>query len=241
MYDFKTITSTEVEECGKALVGAASGASSMEDAATSIVRHLYDNVVEADSGQKSCALVRFYKTHKYRDLEPDLQEFARGIMGGAPETPDINCLTLLGTAGDNPAWNSRANSNGHKAIPLVSEEFVAGIPMLARLLSQFGVELSQVVSPEADLAANLGMKTFNSFYIPEAQGSPYIPAQDDFIVPNGVQSALGVGGVLGSGDLFVLIIFSKTAIPEQTASRFSALAAGLHESVAPFVGGRVFN
>ena len=76
--------------------------------------------------------------------------------------------------------------------------------------------------------------------MPEAVGSPYIPAQDDFVIPNGIKSVLGFGGVLSSGELFVVIMFSKTSIPSQTAEIFNKLAPGVKQAVEPFVGHKIF-
>ena len=60
----------------------------------------------------------------------------------------MQCLTLMATVGENPEWNSRKNSAGHKAIPLPSAEFVAQIPMIAQLIGQFGLDPSMVVGTD---------------------------------------------------------------------------------------------
>ena len=63
------------------------------------------------------------------------------------------------------------------------------------------------------LIGDMSKKTYNTFYVPESVGSPYIPTQDDFVIPNGIKSVLGFGGVLSSGEPFVVIMFSKPGIP----------------------------
>ena len=118
MYDFAKFTEDQLKECGITLQNLGSAASSMEDAAGKIVKYLYDNITDPATGQKSCALVRFYKTHPYNQLDAGLQSFAQGILGSPPPSDDISCLTLLGTMGDQDQWKSRAQSNGHRAIPL---------------------------------------------------------------------------------------------------------------------------
>ena len=142
--------------------------------------------------------------------------------------------------GDQDQWKSRTQSNGHRAIPLANAEMVASIPMIARLISQFGIEVGSVLRPDPMLIGDLSQKTFNTFFVPEAVGSPYIPAQDDFVIPYGIKSVLGFGGVLSSGELFAVIMFSKTSIPNQTAQSFRNLAPNVKEAVEPFVGNRVF-
>ena len=239
MYDFARFTQSEISECGNALRALGSGAGSMEETANKIVRYLYDNLVDAQ-GRKACALIRFYKTHAYNQLDPSLQEFAQGILGKAPDSPEMKCLTMLATVGENPDWNSRANSNGHKAIPLASAEFVEQIPMIAQLISQFGIEMGSVLNPDPSVIVDLERRSYNAFYIADAVGSPYIPAQDDFVVPYGVKSVVGFGGVLSSGELFAVIMFSKVSIPRETAENFRGLAASAKEAIQPFVGGAVF-
>ena len=90
------------------------------------------------------------------------------------------------------------------------------------------------------MIAQLVSQTFNTFHIAHAVDSPYIPAQDDFVKPYGVKSVLGFGGVLSSGELFVVIMFSKVSISASTASSFHDLSANVKEAVEPFVGGAVF-
>ena len=240
MHDLTRFTQSEATECGNALRALGSAASSMETAANNIVQHLYNNVIDSETNEKACALIRFYKTHPYGQLASGLQEFASGIMGGAPESQDMKCLTMMATAGEHADWNSRSTSSGHRAIPLASADFVGGIPMIAQLVSQFGIEMGSVISPEPNVIGDLARQTFNTFHIADAVDSPCIPAQDDFVKPYGVKSVLGFGGVLSSGELFVVIMFSKVSIPASTASSFRDLSANVKEAVEPFVGGAVF-
>jgi len=114
MHDLTRLTQSEATECGNALRALGSAASSMETAANNIVQHLYNNVINSETTEKACALIRFYKTHPYGQLASGLQEFASGIMGGAPESQDMKCLTMMATAGEHADWNSRSTSSGHR-------------------------------------------------------------------------------------------------------------------------------
>ena len=100
----------------------------MGDMANKIVSYLSENITDS-SGANANALVRFYKTHPYDQLDQGLQGFAQGILGSAP-SDDTNCLTMLAAMGDNDDWKSRSKSNGHHAIPLASADMVAGIPII---------------------------------------------------------------------------------------------------------------
>ena len=68
-----------------------------------------------------------------------------------------------------------------------------------------------------------------------AEGSPYIPAQDEFVLPYGVRSVLGFGAPLPNGDIFSVILFSKQVIPEATAHLFKPLALCAQITLAPHV------
>ena len=240
MYNLSRLSQTDAEACGDALKQLGEGQSSMEGVANQIVDFLYSNLRDEASGEASCALVRFYKTHPYGDLGPELQGFAQGILGHAPESSSMKCLTLLATRGDQSDWNDRGKSAGHKAIPLPSETFVSQIPMISRLINQFGLDLNAVLRPDPAIIVDLEQKEYNAFHVPEAVGSPYIPAQKEFVIPAGVQSVLGFGGVLSSGDLFVVILFAKVHISQETSDLAKGLALDVKSALQPFVDGQVF-
>ena len=234
-----TLTPAEVSKMGGELAGLGAGAQTMEQVANGIVHNLYDNLVD-DTGARSLALARFYKTHPYGELDSDLQEFARGILGGPPASQNVNCLTMLATMGENPDWTDRLKSQGHRAIPFASSEMLASIPMISRLLSQFGVDVRHALRDRSQ-NIELANKRFGVFHVREAQGSQYIPGQDDFVIPYGVKSVVAFGGVLSSGDLFVTIMFSKTPISDDVAQSFEALGPKVKEAIDPFATGRIFN
>jgi hypothetical protein len=235
LHDLTNFTKTDADQCAAAFRNAVGNHTSMETVAGDIVHYLYENLVDATWGRRSCALVRLYKTHTYGELTPDLQQFADEILGHKPKSADMKCLTLLATAGEKADWNSRANSQGHKAIPLPTVDFVSRLPMIARLISQFGLDINAVIRPDPNLLADLEHRTYNAFYIPEAVGSPYIPAQRDFVLPYKVRSVLGFGGIFGPGDLYAVILFSKAAIERPVCELFSTIALDLKLSLQPFV------
>ncbi len=177
LYDLRQFNLEEMRDCGADVRALGSDASSMEEVATEIVHYLYDQFVDPQTGKRQSALVRFYKTHPYGELDPNLRRFARSVLGRFPNSPETKCLTLLGTAGDKPEWTSRNRSMGHKTIPLPSAHLVLQIPMIARLLHQFGLEVGTVLKPDPAILVDLEQRTFNAFHVPEAVGSPYIPAR----------------------------------------------------------------
>ena len=234
-----TLTSADASRIGAELAGLGEGAQTMEQVASKIVRHLYDNLID-DTGARSLALARFYLTHPYRGLDSGLQKLARGVLGGPLPSENINCLTMLATMGENPDWTDRLKSKGHRAIPFANSEMIASIPMISALLSQFGVAVQDAIRDRSHNVA-LANRAYGVFHVREARGSEYIPAQDDFVIRYGVKSVAAFGGVLSSGDLFVTIMFSKATISDDVSQSFEALGPKVKEAVDPFATGRIFN
>ena len=240
MYDLTEFTIKDMSQCGATLSDLAKTSTTIEEMAQLMVEHLYENMVDPMTGKSACALVRFYKTHPYNDLDEELQAFARNILGGEPAIATTKCLTLLGTAGDKPEWNNRGASSGHKAIPLANKEFVDKIPMISRLIGQFGLDIENVIEPDPNLLLELEKKDYNVFYVPNALGSKYIPAQEDFVIPHQIKSVVGFGGMLPSRNLFAIIMFAKIPIPADTANLLKGLAVTVKNVANRFDRGAVF-
>jgi hypothetical protein len=239
MYDITHFTLADMTRCGAELRELSPEASTMEETAAAIVRHLYENL--HGPGGRACALVRFYKTHPFSDLPEDLRDFCRHLMPDESFDPGTKCLTLLGTAGDEPQWNDRHASQRHRAVPLPSAQVIERFPMIAQLVRQFGVPISSLLDAGAVTAHELDHKTYNVFYVPESHiHGAYIPAQNDFVIPYKIKSALGFGGILPSGNLFAVIMFSRVPIPMETARMFRTIAINVKMNVLRFAGSKVF-
>jgi hypothetical protein len=239
MYHLANFSLSDMTRCGVELRKLGVGASSMEEASNRIVRRLYDALQAAD-GEPACALVRMFVTLPYADLEPGQKAFAQSLLGANEASSSMKCLTLLATAGLQDAWNSRTTSTGHQALPLLSEESISRSPMIAQLIRQLGIEISALLDPGSGLVVDATEHTFNVFHVPVAPGSPYIPAQQEFVIPHGVQSVLGFGGLLAPGELFATILFSRTPIPREVADLFKTLALNVKVALLPFAGARIF-
>jgi hypothetical protein len=233
-YDLTRFTIRETTQCGKEIRVMNNGAASMEEVAGRIVRFLYDSLIDGQTGMRACSLVRLFKTHNFAQLDDELKRFAVNMLGGEATDPGMKCLTLLGTVGENPEWNSRKTSKGHQAIPLPSEKAVNEIPMMRNLIKQLGISVSQVVKPDPALLMDMEQRTYNVFLVPEARGNPYIPAQEGFVIPYGIKSVLGFGGMLPSGDIFVIIMFIKVPVAKETADLFKNLSLNQKLAILPF-------
>jgi len=240
MYDLTNFSLRDMTECGVSLRKLGIGAQSMEEVANRIVYFFYKNFWDETTNNSAFALVRVFKTHSYSELLSELQQVASTLSSGAEIHETTKCLTLLASAGILPEWNHRQGSQGHQAIPLVSEEMVARSPMIAQLIHQLGLEIRNVLTPDPDLLTDLEQRTYNVFHVQDAVDSPYVPAQEEFIVPYGVQSVLGFGGVLPSGNLMAVILFSKLRIDRDTADMFKSLALNVKIAMLPFDRTTVF-
>ena len=239
MFNLSTFALSDMTVCGAALRRLGTGAESMEEVAIRTVRYLYEHLVD-EGGERSCALVRFFKTHPYAALAKEDRRYVRNVLGGEPASPEMKCLTLLATAGEQAQWNSRQSSASHRSIPLASEDIVSQAPMIARLITQFGLEVGAVLRAEAGLLVEAEQRTYNVFFVPEAMNSPYIPAQEQFVVPFRIRSVIGFGGLLPTGDLFAVILFSRATLERGTADLFKPLALNVKVAILPFDSGRVF-
>lgn len=215
-------------------------ARNLEELANLMVCYFYNNLIEKQTGEKSCVLVRFFMTYPYPRLDPELHQLANEILNGQPVRQRMKCLILLATVGIRPEWNSIKLSKEHRVIPLVSKHVVEQIPMISQMIYQLGIDISNVLDPTPDFITGLGSKLFNVFYVPNAPGSPYIPVQDKFVVPYEIKSVLGLGSILPTGNLLSLIIFSKTKIPHETANMFKNIALSVRMAVLPFVTEKIF-
>lgn len=224
----------ELSDCIFEIAALGAGATrSLDAVCQDILGILNENLLRDENGNSSAALLRVFMTIPYANLGREARAHVEANSDGKPIEEQTMCLTLQGTIGDKPEWCAPELSKGHLAIPLIGAAEVQEIPMIARLLNQLGLEVHQVLEPDASLTLKLAEKRFNVFHVEEAKGSEYIPAQESFVVPSGIKSVVGLGSMMPTGHLCTVIVFSKQKISRETASMFSPLALGLSVAVLP--------
>jgi len=233
MYQLTRFGLKEMTECGAALRRLGAEATSLEEVASKIVRFLYTHLMD-EAGHPACALVRAFKTYPSDLVGPTLQRFVTKKLGHDVLTSSRKCFLLIASAGQEPDWNDRLRSKRFQAIPLEGETFVAQFPMFSQLLTQFGVDLHTFLKPGCNLLVDQEEHRYNVFHVAEAVGSPYIPFQQEFVVPYRIQSVLGFGSLLPSGEIFAVILFSKVTISREVADRFQTLALCAKIALLPF-------
>jgi hypothetical protein len=240
MNDLQNFTSAEMIDVGASLRKVARGAVARESAAQRIARFLYDGFVDPATQRSSFVLVRCFGTLSLGELPADLQAFARSQAMESPPTPETRCLTLLGSAGDLPAWNSRQGSQGHMAIPLVSAQVVSSLPMVSRLILSLGLDVHALVRPSPRILLARERDGFNVFHVAEAAASPYVPAQE-WVRSHGVRSVVGFGFVIPPVDIFATILFARVPIERNTAELFKTLAISAKLALLPLSSAPVFD
>ena len=230
----------EMIECGRDVRELGRTASSMEQAAQLLVDYFRSTFIDSQTLEESCALVRCFKTHRLRDLPHQLKERTLKTLSQATTvSEELACLTLLATGGDLPEWRDRRSSASHAVIPLESVAMVERVPMLSHLIVQMGLEIGAVLSPTEELILEADERAYGVFHVENAVGSPSIPAQE-FVVEHRIESVLGFGGLLPSGDLFAMILFTRAHISQETANLFRTIALSVKLVLLPFTRGPVF-
>ncbi|MEO7457621.1 MAG: hypothetical protein ABIY52_15270 [Gemmatimonadaceae bacterium] len=233
-FELSALSADDAERIAASARAAILQSSTLESAARTVCAELYDGF-RGSEGTRDCVMVRCYITHPYGTLTPDIQRFAKRAYGAiaiTPPEPEMRCLVLLGTVGDEPEWNERQRSRGHQAIPLPSPHVVERAPMIAQLVRELGLDLSRVIRPAPDLLRGGRSESNGVFHVEQAKGSPYVPAQADFVERYGVRSVLGFGGALPSGDLFAIILFARVTIESAVAVHFRTVAADVLKGIS---------
>ncbi len=233
MYNHTPFTSKDLARCSLVLRHLGKNSASMRESSQKIVDYIYEHFYDSESEQNSCALVRLFKTHPYGALENSLQASARSLIKDTLLVADMKCWTLLAAAGKEPQSNySLIDKN--IVIPLVNQELVAEMPEISELILRFGLDIPTVLGLDQEKLLESEHNLLNAFYIPNAKDSPFIAEQDSLVMPYGVKSVLGIGGLLPSGSLFVVMIFLKIEISQNMAEMFKNLALAIKTSLLPF-------
>jgi transcriptional regulator with GAF, ATPase, and Fis domain len=241
-YDLTRFRASDMVSLGAALRTLRAGALSMEEVACRIVRLLYDQLIDSSTDERACVLVRFFKSHPYGRLDAAQRACACAQLPPSDGQPaeDMRCLALLASVGDQPEWCARQSSSAHQAIPLASTSMIERLPMVAQLVKQMGIPVRTLADGDASLFVDAAATGYNVFYVPNAVGSPHLPAQASFVVPNRIRSVLGFGGLVDDGELFAIILFARTAISVATAALFRTVALSAKAAVVTLGDERTF-
>ncbi len=242
--DPEHLTEAGAAALASALSTAVDGARTRQEAAERIVHLLFKHLISGDNGEPACVLVRCFHTSTYARMPLHYRDAADQLLDTVPEDAleQMRCLSLLATCGVRTVWNDVLTSVAHQTIPLPSVEVVRKAPMIARLFDDLGIPIERVVAPPDAPGFLLDTPTeFRVFHIPDALGSPFIPAQGTFVEPYGVRSVVGMGGILPDGELLAVVLFTRVPIGHEVARRFAVVAAALRVAMLPYPAKSIFD
>ena len=197
---------------------------SLQEYAQRISQSLHSTFVD-EAGVPQTALVRVYATTDLGSLPAEERDYLTS-REPAGLTAATTCLALLGTAGSLPQWNDRICSVDHRVLPLVDAGQVASMPMIAALLQQLGIDVSALAAGEPEVMLKSGDGTCRIFYVDDARGSQFVPAQD-FVEAHGIRSVIGFGGALPTGEVYTVVMFCTIPVPRPSAVLFETVALSI--------------
>ncbi|MEL6524714.1 MAG: hypothetical protein AAFQ07_03295 [Chloroflexota bacterium] len=195
--------------------------STFESCAQSICKRIHTEVKD-ENGNPAFALVRIFRSATHAELPPEQEE----------KDSDERWLSLMGTCGDEPAWCDRLQSEGHRILPAGAFE----TPMLSAAFRQIGLDIEAYVEGD-NLTPDFVQETdenYKYFHVPDAVGSPYNVAQEDFVQPYGIKSAVGFGLVFISGAFYMCLAFSKITLTKQMTKDYVKLSPYVSTALASY-------
>ncbi len=221
-------TPATIRETWLGRASTISGRPTISEVAEAAVSGVYDAFTE------SLVLARAFLTVPYGILPERHRSFASAMAHSvglaellqAP-TP-VHCI--LATRGHVADWNDPMRSRDHVAIPLLSDEFVASIPMIACLLKALGLPLTWLGDSASTADLRIIGSEVGSFLVADPvhavdeQGRRIIPDRP-FVDQHSVRSVFAVGGVVFGGSVLTLIFFSTEPLASRNARAFMPLVS----------------
>ncbi len=228
-------------------IEAMTGTRSVEEVAQRSIDILYEHFSD------SVVLARLFATVPFGVLPERNKQIVRDLAKSANVEPLLHdstlVLSLLGTRGVEPKWNSRRDSAGHVGIPLVSSAFISSIPMVSRLLTQLGADIGWFEKADCGIVSDKGLSRFGGlFYVNDAgaetdrQGRKVIAAQD-FVRTHNVKTVFGFGGGMLVGcNFLVTICFCRSIIPREDIEPYTMTINAIKiAAMAGLLSGDFFN
>jgi hypothetical protein len=209
----------------RARVSVTGAAPTVEAAARQLVGVLVDEFA-------TIVLARVFIVTRYAQLPARdrafVDAFAARVGKAARLTPDTLVLSLLATRGVEPAWNSRLQSAGHLAIPLLDRELVDSAPMIAALLAALDVDVAALATAPAIATRRMVGVRNARFYVADAQtatdaNGAHIIAAREFVAKHRIRTVFGMGGAYLDGRLIVALMFTTELLEPLVVDRFPSL------------------
>jgi PAS domain-containing protein len=215
------------------------GLSTMEEVCQQLTKSLYQTFSNSN-GKSEFALCRIFKSCSLSDFPPELKKHIRQKTNAGIDEKTKH-IALLGTFGEKKEWCSISNSKNHKILSLNNPNTIKNFPMMLALFNQIGFEIIQSQDNGSLLFSKKEDHDFGLFLVKKAEGNALIPDQEDFVIPLGIKSVFGFGGMFSTGNIFAAIIFSKKSIDINQAEIFHSLVPAFKfAQVENELKGRIF-
>ena len=218
-----TLSLVDVARCIARVRHLAGRSSSIESFAQHLMQCLQETFRAPTGGDAEMALSRCFVAQPFTEVAADVKTWLQLDQRRTAEPSGGLCLSLMGSAGVVEGWNDASRSSRYRAIPIEADRFATRFPMFAEIFRQVGISTDKPRLGEGMTIGSAGTGC-NVFHVPVALGSPYVPAQEDFVKPFGVRSVVGFGGWYGQGLYFIVILFSRVAIPPRSVELLRLLA-----------------
>jgi hypothetical protein len=220
-------------EALRARVAGLSDADTLVDAAqrfTTTFASSFDSII----------LARLFLVLPLSSLPPAERAFAAKLAGSATLTNGTRVLCLMGSTGKNLGWNTRSESQGHLAIPLVNSTTISEAPMIAKLLADLEVDLKALDDGRPIATRQMMGGRNGTFFVPDAQTAKdargrLVIAAHDFAADYAVRSVFGMGGAYVDGTLAVAIIFCSELLDRLIVDRFPSFISSFKMATAGLV------
>ncbi len=235
----------DLEALWSGLEPSLAGVRSLEEASRLFVGALYERFAS------SVVLARLFATVDLQQLPAEDRAFVERFAASTGDLEKLSdatpVLSLLASRGVEEAWNDRRRSRDHLGIPLLSERFVAEIPMISRLLNEIGFAPAWRGSESGFVTKTLA-NVNGVFYVGDARTAAddrdrnIIPATA-FVERYGIRTVFGFGGSYLGRHMFIsAIVFCRDEIARSQAMRFIPLIGSLKAATTRLVNrGAIFS
>jgi signal transduction histidine kinase len=213
----------DVVRCIARVRELATSAVSLEEFAQGLMECCQRTFQRSNASDSEIVLGRCFVTRPFSELSDKVQAWLQQGEDRISDPSNGLCLSLMGSAGVVDGWNDPSRSSRYRAIPIEADRFATRFPMFAEIFRQIGISIDK---PHLGAGMNIGSAgtVCNVFSVPVALGSPYAPAQSEFVKPYGVRSVVGFGGWYGQGQYFLVVLFSRVSIPQPSVELLRLLA-----------------
>jgi len=233
VFNLATFNIDDLARCTKSVNKLGSDSETSADFASSLVTYLYDHF-KNEAGKPACALIRFFQTMPYANIGKELQSIVDEELQQQQGDDLMTCMILRATRGHIAEWNSTRYSNQHRVIPMPNEKTISRVPMLSQLIRALGFRLTGAGNSVNSADASSKTNQQDVLLVADPGDNSIIPEQAGFVVPFGIKSALGLGSLLPSGNMFALLMFTNVDLPVEIRETLKSLLKVINLRLSQF-------